>query len=92
MKRKNLVERTDIVTWRSRYPWEVQEYWDNGHLMFYMHKTWTDSNLTFRKCWQECEFMGNHTRVNLGSRLIMLHVGEIDGFLPLCTSHLKGCS
>ena len=49
LKRKILVERADIVTWKSRYLKEVQECWDNGQLMFYMHKTWTDSNLTFRK-------------------------------------------
>jgi len=42
--------RADIVTWRSRYLKEVQEYRDNGHLIFYTHKTWTDSNLTFHKC------------------------------------------
>jgi len=54
-------ERADIVTWRSRYLKEVQEYWDNGHLMLYMHKTRTDSNLTFCKCWQEGEVIGIHT-------------------------------
>ena len=52
LKRKILVERADIVTWRSRYLKEIQEYWDNGHLMFYRNKTLTDSNLTFLKCWQ----------------------------------------
>jgi len=88
LKRKILVERADIVTWRSRYLKEIQEYEDNGHLMFYTHYTWTDSNLTFRKCWQEGEVMGIHTYVNSGNRLIMLHVGGIGGFLPLCTSHL----
>jgi len=55
LKRKILVGRVDIVTWRSRYLKEVQAYGDNGHLMFYTHETWTDSNLTFCKCWQECE-------------------------------------
>jgi len=55
-----------------------------------MHKTQTDNNLTFRTCWQEGEIMGIHTLVNLGNRLIMLHVGGIGGFLPLCTSHLQG--
>ena len=60
-KRKILVERADIVTWRSRYLKEVQEYRDNGHLMFYMQKTWTDSNLTFCKYWQEGEVMDIHT-------------------------------
>ena len=60
--------------------------------MFYTYKTWTDSNLTFCKCWQEGEVMGIHTYVNSGNRLVMLHVGEIGGFLPLCTSHLQGCT
>ena len=60
LKRKILVYRADIVTWRSRYVKEVQEYRDNGHLVFYMHKTWTDSNLTFHKCWQEGEVIGVH--------------------------------
>jgi hypothetical protein len=46
LKRKILVERADIVNWRSRYLKEEQECRDNGHLMFYMHHTWTDSNLT----------------------------------------------
>jgi hypothetical protein len=36
LKRKVVVERTDIVTWRSRYLREVQECRDNGHLIFYM--------------------------------------------------------
>jgi len=90
LKRKNLVERADIVTWRSRYLKEVQEYPDNGHLMFYTHKKWTDSNLTFRKCWEEGEVMGILTHVNSGNRLIMLHAGGIGGFLPSCTSHLQG--
>ena len=90
LKRKILVERADIVTWRSRYLKEVQEYRDNGHLMFYTHETWTDSNLTFRKCREEGEFVGILTHVNSGNRLIMLHVGGNGGFLPPCTSHLQG--
>ena len=69
---------------------EVQEYRDNGHLMFCMHQTWTDSNLTFRKCWQKGEVLGIHTHVNSGNRLTMLHIGGIGGFLPPCTFHLHG--
>jgi len=90
LKRKILVRRAGIITWRSRYLKEVQEYWDNGHLIFYTHKTWIDSNLTFHKCWQECEVIGIHTHVTSGNRLIMLLVGGIGGFLPPCTSHLHG--
>ena len=82
--------RADIVTWRSRYLKGVQEYQDNEYLIFYMHKTWTDSNLTFCNCWQEGEAIGIHTLVNSGSSLILLHVGEIGGFPTPCTSHLEG--
>jgi hypothetical protein len=39
LKRKIQVENADIVTWGSRYLKEVEEYQDNGHLMFYMHQT-----------------------------------------------------
>jgi len=90
LKRKILVERANIVTWRSRYLKEVQEYHDNGHFMYYVHNTLMDSNLTFCKCWQEGEVMGIHTHVNSGNRPRVLHVGGIGGFLPPCTSHLQG--
>jgi hypothetical protein len=88
LKREIPVERADITTWRSQYLKEVQGYRANRHLILYMHKTLTDSNLTLYKCWQEFEVVGVHTNVNLGNWLIMLHVGRIGGFLPPCTFHL----
>ena len=104
MKREILIERAHIVTWRLGYLKEVQKYQDNGPLVFYTHKTWTDSNLMFSKCWQEDEVMviptqklkklENHlkilTHVNLGNRFIMVHVGGVGGFLPPSTYHLQG--
>ena len=90
LKRQIRVERADIFTRKSRYLKEVQEYRDDGHLIFYMHKTWPDGNLTFHNCWQEGEILGIHTHVNTGNRLIMLHVRGTGGLLPLCASHLQG--
>ena len=58
--------------------------------MFFTHKTWTDSNLIFCKCWQEGEVMGIHAHLASGNRLIMLHVGGIGGCIPLYTSHVQG--
>jgi hypothetical protein len=43
LRRKILLERADIVTWISRYLYEVQEYRDIRHLIFYKHNTWIDS-------------------------------------------------
>jgi hypothetical protein len=50
--------------------------------MFYIYERWVNSNLTFRKCWENDEVMGIQTNVNSGNGLIMLHVGEINVFLP----------
>ena len=64
LKRKILVARVDILTWRSRYLKEVQEDHEIGHWIFYTHNTWTDSTLTFRKR-HEGEVLGIHTHCYL---------------------------
>jgi hypothetical protein len=74
-------DRADIVDWRSRYLLKMK-YQDKGHPIFYIDESWVDSNLTCRKCWQNEEVMGVQGNVNSGNRLIMLHVGGINGFLP----------
>jgi len=61
---------------------KIKKYQDNGHSVFYTYETWTDSNLTFCKCWPNDEVMDIHTNVNSGNGFIMLHVGGINGFLP----------
>jgi hypothetical protein len=40
-----------------------------------------DRNLTFRKCWQDESDVGVLVDVNAKNRLIILHVGSINGFL-----------
>jgi hypothetical protein len=81
-KRKILIERADIVDWRSRYLVKIKEFRDKGHPIFYTDESWVDSNLSFRKCWQNEEVVGVQTNVNSGNRLNMLRVGGINGFLP----------
>jgi hypothetical protein len=82
LKRKILIERADTVDWRSRNLVKIKEYQDKGHPIFYIDKSWVDSNLTFHKCWQNEQVMDVQANVNSGSRLIMLHVGGNNGFLP----------
>jgi hypothetical protein len=54
----------------------------NPNMSQYVDESWVDSSLTFRKFWQSDDVMGIQTSVNSGNRLIMLHVGGINGFLP----------
>jgi hypothetical protein len=81
-KRKILVERADVVDWRSRYLVKIKEYRNKGLPIFYTGESWVNTNLTFRKCWQNKEVMGVQTNVNSGNRLTTLHMGGINGFLP----------
>jgi hypothetical protein len=81
-KREILIDRADIVVWRSSYLVKIKEYREKGHPIFCIDESWVDSNPTFRKFWQNEEVLGVQTNVNSGHRLIMLHVEEINGFLP----------
>lgn len=44
LKRKIMLETTDIVASRSRYPTKIKKYQDNGNSLLYTYETWRDSN------------------------------------------------
>jgi transposase len=69
-KCKFLIERADIVAWRSKYLVKMKQYQEEGRPILYVDEPWVDSNLTFRKCWQSDDVMGIQTNVNSGNRLI----------------------
>ncbi len=48
-KRVVLLERADIVDWRSRYLVQMKHFREEGRELFYLDETWIDSNLTTRK-------------------------------------------
>lgn len=81
-KRKILIERQDIVNWRSKYLVKIKQYREEGRSIVYIDETWVDSNLTFRKCWQSNDVMGVQENVNSANRLIILHAGTSNGFIP----------
>jgi hypothetical protein len=54
---------------------------EGGSEIFYLDESWVDSNLTFRKCWQDESDFGVLVDVNEKNRLIILHIGSINGFL-----------
>ena len=57
-KRKIVIERPGIVTWRSRYLTTIKRLRNEGKPVFYLDGTWVDSNLTFRKCWRSDDVFG----------------------------------
>ncbi|XP_055944327.1 uncharacterized protein LOC129975298 [Argiope bruennichi] len=79
--RKVLMERPDIVFWRHRYLREMRCHREAGRPIVYIDETWVDSNLTFKKCWQDDTVLGATANVNSKNRLIVVHVGSSTGFL-----------
>jgi hypothetical protein len=81
-KRKVLVERRDIIDWRCRYLIKMRQAREKLKNILFIDETWVDSNLTFRKCWQGPGIRGVMDTVSGSNRLIVVHIGSKDGFLP----------
>jgi hypothetical protein len=80
-KRKVLIERRDDIDWRCRYLIKMRQAREKLNI-FFVDETWVDSNLTFRKCWQGPGSRGVMDTVSGRNRLIVVHIGSKDGFLP----------
>jgi hypothetical protein len=50
VKTQILIERADVVEWRSKYLMKMKQYQDEGCPVLYVDESWVDSNLTFRSC------------------------------------------
>lgn len=81
-KRSILIERPDIVNWRHKYLRAISRHRASGKSIFYLDETWVDSNLTFKKCWQAEGVHGILSNHSSSNRLIVVHIGSDDGFVP----------
>ncbi|KAF8778855.1 Protein NYNRIN like protein [Argiope bruennichi] len=48
-----------------------------GRPIVYIDEIWVDSNLTFKKCWQDDTVLGATANVNSKNRLIVVHAGVV---------------
>ncbi|KAF8794704.1 hypothetical protein HNY73_002653 [Argiope bruennichi] len=75
------MERPNIVFWRHRYLREMRCHRKAGRPIVYIDELGLDSNLTFKKCWQDDTVLGAIANVNSKNRLIVVHAGSSTGFL-----------
>ncbi|XP_045447431.1 uncharacterized protein LOC123655720 [Melitaea cinxia] len=81
-KRKMLVERTDIATWRFNYLSEIKKYREEGRTIVYLDETFIHSSYSVQKCWQSESEEGALVRdYGMGRRWIIAHAGTTDGFI-----------
>lgn len=88
-----LLERPDLVQKRFEYLCNVLQYREENRSFVYLDETFFNAHDTHRKCWRDKERERLDTRRNLtrpaltdvpssrGSRVIILHAGNENGFL-----------
>ena len=91
---KTLMERPEIVVWRHRFLRKLREHQACGRPVVYLDETWVNANHTLSRAWyDDSDHRGAVAGVptkpheappGKGKRLIVLHAGWVNGFLPEC--------
>ncbi|XP_045488624.1 uncharacterized protein LOC123690059 [Pieris rapae] len=83
-KRMVLMERYDVVAWRSRFLREIDNNRrsDNPRPIVYLDETYLHPGYKVKKCWQSEETEGVLTEVSEGQRWIIVNAGSEKGFIP----------
>lgn len=89
-----LIEREDIIIWRGKYLDEIRKYRTQNRPIYYLDETWVNAGETITKAWRDSTVnspreafltgltMGQKEPSGKGKRLIVLHIGSTDGFVP----------
>lgn len=89
-----LIEREDIIIWRGKYLDQIRKYRSQNRPIYYLDETWVNAGETHSKAWHDSTVnspreafltgltMGQKEPSGKGKRLIVLHIGSTDGFVP----------
>uniref|UniRef100_A0A2S2R642 Tc1-like transposase DDE domain-containing protein n=1 Tax=Sipha flava TaxID=143950 RepID=A0A2S2R642_9HEMI len=89
-----LLEREDLVTWRRSYLDKIRHYRAQNRPIYYLDETWVNAGETHNKAWLDTTVKssrdaflnglttGQKQPSGKGKRLIVLHIGSTDGFVP----------
>ena len=81
-QRKVLIEKPNVVELRLKYYAKKKMFEDTGFDFVYIDETWVDTSYTAKFCWQSPEMDGIRIPVSKGQRLIIVHGGSSEGFVP----------
>lgn len=89
-----LIEKDEIVLWRRRYLENIRKYREEGRHLYYLDETWVNAGDCTSKTWVDKTIKsprdaflqglttGSQNPLGKGKRLIVLHIGSEDGFVP----------
>ncbi|CAI6372171.1 unnamed protein product [Macrosiphum euphorbiae] len=89
-----LIEKDKIILWRRRYLQNIKKYREEGRHLYYLDETWVNAGDCTSKTWVDNTIKsyrhaflqglttGSQNPSGKGKRLIVLHIGSEDGFVP----------
>lgn len=83
-KKQVLLEKENIVDARCEYLQKIRQFKQDCRPIFYLDDTWVDTNLTFRKCWQNKKSVKEGTNADESEKVHIVHIGGSNGFLDGC--------
>lgn len=81
-KRKILIEKPEIVSWRIQYLRNIRRYRQSGRKIIYLDETYVHATQSKSFCWQSEDEPGVTEAIGKGPRLNIIHAGGEDGFVP----------
>lgn len=89
-----LLEREDLITWRRTFLTKIKHYRAQNRPIYYLDETWVNAGETHSRSWLDTTVKSSHDAFlkglttgqkepsGKGKRLIVLHIGSSDGFVP----------
>ncbi|CAF4878539.1 uncharacterized protein LOC125061772 [Pieris napi] len=80
--RKLLMEKHEIRYLRINYLMKIAEYREQRRPIVYTDETYIHTSHTLSKSWSDGSTSGLKQHISKGNRLIIVHAGGMDGFIP----------
>lgn len=77
-----LIEKSNVISLRLNFFKRKHELEAIGYRLVYIDETWIDTSYCAKACWQGLSTSGVVAPCNKGQRLIVVHAGSRDGFVP----------
>lgn len=89
-----MIEEEEIVIWRNKYLEQIRKYREEGRTIYYLDETWINVGDVPKKTWVDKTVQsgkdaflkdlstGTPNPSCKGKRLIVLHIGSEEGFVP----------
>lgn len=89
-----LVEKNEPRVWRRRYLRDIKRYREEGRPIYFLDETWVNAGDVTIRVWKDKSVLSSQQAFSgglstgavnptgKGKRLIVCHIGSVDGFVP----------